>query len=232
MPPLATSRQQCASLPASRAWLLAAAGVLVAGGIGTFLSNEGRQPAIIPSQKSSDHAHSLARLAGRSSSSLEIHARSVSSTPPKASANEESAWSEADKDRIRLWAQSAPRAAADWAAVLPPGANRRFVLETAALAWGDSDPAAAAQWAKSLRDEAERTLALTDIAGEAVRSAPLLAIEIACSLSTSTRDAILPRAASEWAMQEPAAAAEVLRALTGPIMVTQESPPSDSAAGA
>jgi hypothetical protein len=98
---------------------------------------------------------------------------------------------------------------------LPRGANRDFVLETAALAWGDSDPASAAQWAQGLNDEAERTLALTDIAGEAVRSAPLLAIEIACPLSDATRDEILPRAASQWAMQEPAAAADWARQISG-----------------
>jgi hypothetical protein len=89
------------------------------------------------------------------------------------------------------------------------------VLETASLAWGASDPAYAAQWAQSLREEAERTLALTNIAGEAVRSAPLLALELAQSLPATARDEIVPRAATQWAAQDPAAAANWARQIPG-----------------
>ena len=85
------------------------------------------------------------------------------------------------------------------------------MLETASLAWGACDPASAAQWARSLRDEAERTLALTNIAGEAVRSAPLLALDLAQSLPEPARNEIVPRAAAQWAAQDPAAAADWAR---------------------
>jgi hypothetical protein len=85
------------------------------------------------------------------------------------------------------------------------------VLETASLAWGDSDPASAVQWAQILRNEAERTLALTNIASEAVRSAPLLALDLAQSLPETARNEIVPRAAAEWAARDPAAAADWAR---------------------
>ena len=84
-------------------------------------------------------------------------------------------------------------------ATAPPGVNRHFVLETASLAWGASDPASAAQWPRNLRDEAERTLALTNIAGEAVRSAPFLALDLAQYLPATARNEIVPRAATQWA---------------------------------
>jgi hypothetical protein len=215
MPPATTNHPHRAPLPASRVWLLTAAGASVLGGIGAFLSNGGGHRSDFLWQKPQHPPHSSHALAARFSSRIGTSARSIPSASANADSNPESAWSEDDKERIRIWARSAPRAAADWAAVLPPGGNRRFVLETAALAWGDIDPASAAQWAKSLGDEAERTLALTDIAGEAVRSAPILAIEIACSLSDATRDDILPRAASEWAVQEPTAAATWARQIPG-----------------
>ena len=98
---------------------------------------------------------------------------------------------------------------------MPLGGNRRFALETAALAWGDSDPAAAADWARSLADEAERTLTLTDIADEAVRGNPILALELAGSLPEAARGEIIPRATMEWAARDPAAAADWARQITG-----------------
>jgi hypothetical protein len=179
--------------------------------VGVLLGNERLQPPPHFSQDPLSIPHSSPAFAAKFSPLQSAHARSLSAAPSRARAHEESAWSEDEKERIRNWAQNAPRAAADWAAVLPPGANRSFVLETAAIAWADSDPAAAAQWAQGLRDEAERTLALTDIAGEAVRNDPTLAIEIARTLPEAARDEILPRAAREWAVQDPISAADWAR---------------------
>jgi hypothetical protein len=215
MPPLAASSQQRAPLRhGARAWLLAGTGAVGAILIGSFLANE-KLPSPSPlSVKSAPTRHSSAVLAAGSSSFLPTHKQTIASSAT-AHVDDAPAWSEEEKERIRNWAQSAPRAAAEWATVLPPGSNRHFVLETAAITWGDSDPAAAAQWAQSLGDEAERMLALTDIAGEAVRSAPTLAIEIASTLPDAARDEILPRAAREWAAKAPAAAADWARQIPG-----------------
>ena len=196
-------------------WLLAATGAVGAILIGYFLANERLHSPAPLSLKSPPTPHSSAVLGAGSSSSLPTGAQSLSSPSAKAHVDDAPAWSEEEKERIRTWAQSAPRAAAEWAAVLPPGSNRHFVLETAAIAWGGSDPAAAAQWAQSLGDEAERTLALTDIAGEAVRSDPTLAIEIARTLPEAARNEILPRAAREWAAPDPVAAADWARQIPG-----------------
>jgi len=215
MPPPADNRRQRAPLPAPRVWLLAAAGLLAVGAIGE-LSFQGKlQPPTQTADKLPQTFEPAAIIAVNASLS-----RSARPPAPSAQANarplEEPVWSEAEKERIRIWAQSAPSAAAGWATALPPGANRHFVLETASLAWGASDdPAAAAQWARSLRDEAERTLALTNIAGEAVRSEPLLALELARSLPEADRDELVPRAAMEWAVQDPEAAADWARRIPG-----------------
>ena len=214
MPPPAANHRQRAPLPAPRVWLLAAAGLLVAGMISTLSLQEKHQ---LPA-----HAADGLPQTSEPSTIVAVNAappQSAAQPAPSAQANapalEEPAWPEVEQERIRNWALSAPRAAAEWATALPPGANRHFVLETASLAWGDSDPAAAAQWAQSLRNEAERTLALTNIAGEAVRSAPLLALELAQSLPEPARNEIVPRAATQWAAQDPAAAADWARQIPG-----------------
>jgi hypothetical protein len=195
-------------------WLLAAAGVLVAGVIGALSFQGKRQPPTHSADKLPQTSEPPAIIAVNTSP-----ARSADLPAPSAQADahilEEPTWPEAEKERIRNWAQSAPRAAAEWATTLPTGGNRHFVLETAALAWGDSDPAAAAQWAQSLREEAERTLALTHIASEAVRSTPALALELAQSLPAAARDEIVPRAAAEWAAKDPTAAADWARQIPG-----------------
>jgi hypothetical protein len=191
-------------------WLLAAAGVLVTGVIGALSLQGKRQPPTHSLDKFPQNSEPSVIIAGNTSPPRPADLPAPS-TQADARTLEEPAWPEAEKERIRNWAQSAPRAAAEWATALPPGANRHFVLETASLAWGDSDPASAAQWARSLRDEAERMLALTNIAGEAVRNAPLLALDLAQSLPETTRDEIVPRAAAEWAARDPAAAADWAR---------------------
>jgi hypothetical protein len=193
-------------------WLLAATGILVAGVIGT-LSWQAKRP---PSPRTADQLPQVVNPpASLAASQTQPPAQSAPAARGNARTVEESTWPEAEKERIRNWAQNAPRAAAEWATALPAGANRRFVLEAATLAWGASDPASAAQWAQSLRDEAERTLALTNIASEAVRSTPLLSLELAQSLPATTRDEIVPRAVTEWATRDPAAAADWARQISG-----------------
>lgn len=120
----------------------------------------------------------------------------------------EVAWSEEEMERIRIRAQDDPGGTAEWAATLPAGKSRSFAIETASLAWGATDPAAAAKWAGALSDETERSQALTNIASEAVRTDPILALELACDLPDDALSEIVPRAAMEWAAQEPAAAAD------------------------
>jgi hypothetical protein len=120
----------------------------------------------------------------------------------------EASWSEEEKEQLRIRAQNDPRGFGEWTATLPAGANRRFALETVALAWGACDPSAAADWAGDLSGEAERTQALTHIASEAVRGDPQLALELACALPGPAMEELVPRAAAEWAVADPAAAAD------------------------
>lgn len=212
MPPLAASRRNRAPLSATRIRFLAAAGLLVATIIGA-LCFHGERPASVaeslpPPARSSTPAPAQASL-------HPLTAQSLSTAQVTARAAEETPWPEEEKERIRGWAQSAPREAAGWATALSAGDNRRFALETAALAWGDRDPASAAQWARGLPDQAERALALTDIADEAVRSDPILALELARSLPDAIRSEIVPRATREWATQDPAAAADWARRISG-----------------
>jgi hypothetical protein len=124
-------------------------------------------------------------------------------------------WPADEQERVRTWAQSDPRAVVEWASALPGDANRRFALEAIAIAWGARDSAAAARWAEGLSEEADRAQALTAIAGEAVREDPLLAIELAGSLPDAAMAEIVPRAAMEWAAQDPAAATEWARQISG-----------------
>jgi len=210
MPALAASRRNLTPLHASRIRRPAAVGLLVAVVIGVLCFQGARRPStpvaqsLLPATKSSAPATAEAS----------VPARAVwpsSSAPAAAQAAEAVAWSEKEKEAIRIRAQNEPGVVAAWAAALPVGDNRRFALETAALAWGDRDPAAAARWARTLANDAERACALTNIAGEAVRSEPLLALELARSLPDAARDEIVPRAAMEWAAQDPADAADWAR---------------------
>jgi len=218
MPPLAANRRQLAPLPAPRVWLLTAAGLLAVGVIGAFFSPGERQPVTAIS-----NLPSASRLPGPSKSSpmatqwsapLKDAVQSDTSTASPQSADfptEEASWPEEEKERIRNWARSSPQAVALWGTMLPAGGNRHFAIETASLAWGDIDPSSAAQWAWKLPDETERALALADIADEAVRSDPILAIKLAGSLPDSSYNEIVPRAAMEWAAQDPATAADWAR---------------------
>jgi hypothetical protein len=191
-------------------WLLATAGVLAACVIGALSFQGKRQP---PSHSAGElpQTSEPSSLVAVTASSSQLANQPAPSTQANARPLEEPEWPEAEKERIRIWAQSSPRAAAEWATLLPAGANRHFVLETASLAWGDSDPASAAQWARTIRNEAERTLALTNITSEAVRSTPLLALDLVQSLPETARTEIVPRAAAEWAARDPAAAADWAR---------------------
>lgn len=214
MLPLAASRRHRTPLPVARIWFLAAVGVLVTAGGGVFSWHGERQPPA-PSGPGAPRAARPSASAPASTSAPLQTARSFPSVQTATGADEEAAWSEEEKEAIRVRAQNAPGVVASWATALPVGGNRRFALETAALAWGDSDPAAAAQWARTLADDAERVIALGGIAGEAVRSDPALALELACSLPEAARDELVPRATMEWAAQDPAAAADWARRITG-----------------
>lgn len=200
MAPLATGHGHRPSAPTKRRWFLAAGGVLMLAGIGALPLREERPLA----------GSNIKRVPTRSQSIPDRRsARSVSAGGnAKARAVREAPWSEEEKEQLRIRAQNDPREFAEWTATLPAGANRHFALETAALAWGASDPSFAANWARHLSKKSERTLTLTHIASEAVRSDPHLALELACSLPESAMNDIVPRAATEWAVTDPAAAAE------------------------
>lgn len=174
-------------------------------GICALPSEERQHPASNIQRPSHHSSHST-----RSHSSLDGQpARSVSpGGNAKARALREIPWSEEEKEQLRLRAQNDPSGFSEWAATVTAGSNRRFALETAALAWGASDPSSAADWAGNLSGKIERTQALTHIAGESVRGDPHLALELACSLPEPAMEDIVPRASTEWAVTDPVAAAE------------------------
>lgn len=206
MAPLAPDHGNRPSAPAKRRWLLAAGGVLTVAGIGALpFSEERPHPASNTQHLSPQPSHST-----RSLSSPDRRLERIVSPGgnAKARAAREVPWSEEEKEQLRIRAQNDPRGFGEWAATLPAGANRRFALDSAALAWGASDPSSAAAWAGSLSRGTERTQALTHIASEAVRRDPHLALELACSLPEPAMEDILPRAAAEWAVTEPVAATE------------------------
>lgn len=201
MAPLSPQHGNRRSAPAKRRWLLAAGGVLLVAGIGALTIPEERPHAA--TTQSPPHST-------RSQSSPDR--RFTNSVSPGGSAKEHNArdvpWSEEEQEKLRVRAQNDPPGFGRWATTVSQGSKRRFALETAALAWGAGDPSSAAAWAEDLAGESERTLALTLIAGEAVRSDPQLALELACSLPEPAMNDIVPRAAAEWAASDPAAAAE------------------------
>jgi hypothetical protein len=111
------------------------------------------------------------------------------------------------KRLIRQWTGTAPENAAAWLETLPPE-KQTAMLDDVAIVWANHDPTNAMNWAGSLSDNAARGQALAAVAGEAVRSQPLMALQIALDLPASEqRDDLIRRGAMQWASEDAASAA-------------------------
>jgi len=111
------------------------------------------------------------------------------------------------KRLIRQWTGTAPQNAAAWLETLPPE-KQTAMLDDVAITWANNDPTNAMNWAASLSDNAARGQALATVAGEAVRSQPLMALQIALDLPASeSRDDLIRRGAMQWASNDAGSAA-------------------------
>lgn len=110
---------------------------------------------------------------------------------------------------LRRWADRDAAAAAAWAIQFPEGPVRSSALEQVAIAWANSDLKNTAAWLRDLPDGESKQVATLATAYEATRSAPLTALDLASNLApTSERNELLAHAASQWATDNFAAAAE------------------------
>jgi hypothetical protein len=110
------------------------------------------------------------------------------------------------KRLIRHWTGAAPENAAAWLETLPPE-KQTALLDDVAITWANTDPTNAMNWAASLSDNVARGQALATVAGEAVRSQPLMALQIALDLPASeSRDDLIRRGAMQWASEDAAGA--------------------------
>jgi len=143
------------------------------------------------------------------------------------------------KRLIRQWTGTAPENAAAWLETLPPE-NQTALLDDVAITWANNNPTNAMNWAASLSDNAARSQALTAVAGEAVRSQPLMALQIALDLPASeSRDDLIRRGAMQWASNDACSAAAWVnqipagdlrnQALSGVAIVWSASAPVDAA---
>jgi len=103
------------------------------------------------------------------------------------------------KRLTRRWTDADPAKAAAWVETLPPD-QQLVMLDDVAIVWANNDPTNAMKWAGSLADNAARCQALATVAGEAVRSQPLMALQIAIDLPAGEqRDDLIQRGARQWA---------------------------------
>ncbi len=103
---------------------------------------------------------------------------------------------------VRAWAQSAPKAAADFVVHLPANGERVQLVRTVAAAWSESDTTAAVQWAISLpaSERYSAQLALVDALAKTDLSAAARLLEATpfTGAVTNTAKAIF----SDWAKQD------------------------------
>lgn len=109
---------------------------------------------------------------------------------------------------IRQWTSKSPEVAAAWVEELPLE-KQAVVVNDVAIVWANNQLTNAMTWAESLRDPAAKTQALQAIAGETVRSQPIVALQIAIDLPPNQqRDDLIRRGAMQWASEDAQSAAE------------------------
>lgn len=119
--------------------------------------------------------------------------------------------------RLRSWADTAPRVAAEWLDRQPALAGRAEAVEQVATAWGGQDLEEASRWAGQLPTEEERQRALQAVVYEGARSHPTLAMTLAIEglPAGAERDGFLRHATAQWASAEPAEALAWAQQLSG-----------------
>jgi hypothetical protein len=96
-----------------------------------------------------------------------------------------------------------PKSAAAWA-VKTPGTIRQEAISKVAGGWADQNITDAAGWATRLPDKLDRQSAVTQVASAAAYTKPLLALELAMTLSPgSSLDDIVTQASRSWADKSP-----------------------------
>jgi hypothetical protein len=111
------------------------------------------------------------------------------------------------KRLIRRWTDADPGKASAWVGTLPPE-QQMAMLDDVAIVWANNDPTNAMNWARSLPDNAARGQALAAVAGEAIRSQPLMVLQIALDLPAGQqRDDLIRRGAMQWASADAGSAA-------------------------
>jgi hypothetical protein len=110
---------------------------------------------------------------------------------------------------VHRWAETNAPAAAAWATQLPEGPARRAALEQVAITWANADLPATASWVRTLPEDDGKQAATLGLAYEAVRTEPVMAIDLASTSSpTRERDDLLVHSVSQWAGTDSAAAAD------------------------
>lgn len=117
------------------------------------------------------------------------------------------------RDRLlQRWAESDPRAAADWVGQQPASSIQANAIDRIASAWANLSFDDAVAWAKQLPGDGEQHEPLARIAYEAARNSPLEAMKLAVELPAgASRDDLLAHVAGTWAATEPQLAADWVR---------------------
>lgn len=103
------------------------------------------------------------------------------------------------KRLLRRWADAAPEQASAWLATLPSD-QQSAMVDDVAVPWANNNATNAITWAKSMSDDTARRQALAAVAGEVVRSQPLLALDMILDLPAGAeRDSLIRRGVMEWA---------------------------------
>jgi len=108
---------------------------------------------------------------------------------------------------LRRWADTDPRAAADYVCQEATGSARLAEIRGVAVVWANQDLAEAVAWLTQLPEE-DRENGLLGVAYEATRTEPIEALRLAVELPAgAVRNDLITHAAGQWATSAPQAAA-------------------------
>ena len=109
---------------------------------------------------------------------------------------------------VRRWAESEPRAAADWVRSESQGDLRRDAIKTVALLWAGQNVADAFAWVRQFPEEGDRETGLASLAYELARAEPVKALAVAMELpANAVQEDLIRHATSQLAATEPDVAA-------------------------
>jgi hypothetical protein len=103
---------------------------------------------------------------------------------------------------LRHWTGVTPEEASAWLGLLPSD-RQLALLDAVAVPWANGNPTNAMNWASSLPDDAVHRQALATVAGEVIRSQPLIALKMAIDLPAGPQqDDLIRRGAMQWASED------------------------------